>query len=753
MRLVRPTHYLYMCLLNLLERHGRTDVTLHDYFQSAEDAGLFLKDVALNDRKSISLESYTGSSKLWKCTGQDCPWFVKLGLRRGQNKKKSKLSSIPPGAWFVSGMHLQHRDVCDAVPVLSVSQVRGLSGFQAAIVPGRETSRLRVVESVKAINHVDLSDQAATVYRAISAEILARTSLAEKQVGYDTLVAFLKKFAVLNSGSRVCCQMDNKCRFYQGFIAIGSVISRLNNLLPVYEIDGTHMKHPQYNGVCLTLIGKDGNKGNVLIAAGFVPKETKWNFAWFLSNCIAAGVSLADVALFTDRGLQLEAQMLLSQLGLQIHLKFCALHIVFDVCHRFKIIDPDIKRVQPFVFKLQACNSRRGYESVLREIRKEFPVPIHARSAKEEYIDDYLRKIHPTSWSRFGNFSHDEDDIAYIKKHWSKTPSYGSPKPLCGVRTTSGAEGENNALLWNSLRSSQVPAAFIRFCSRVMIAVNSSGRISSTWQTAKHDVTPYAKKVFDEELRKSTMLKLIRSPPQSYLAEEYYASQMETSSHIIRGSQFYRVNLESQQCSRCPVREMQVMPCRHLIAAIYKEKCVNRSLSIREELLRTFHRAYTISSFHRAFKDVSIFLPIESELDSDVAMHPPPHYRQAGRAVGPLKPKKDRQNYAKRYLSNGEVPYTRPPPSTEPDQASTVSNMLTEIGESILGPTTKSRSQYTCSTCGVPGHNSRRCTNTPGDVESVDEGIVAGEYVVNTSPYTACGVPQGWILLYIGDEQ
>lgn len=81
----------------------------------------------------------------------------------------------------------------------------------------------------------------------------------------------------------MCCQIDNKGRFL-GFVAIRAIVSRQENLQPVYEIDGTHMKHPRYNGVCLTLIGKDGNKGNVLVAADFVPKETEWNFAFFFGK-------------------------------------------------------------------------------------------------------------------------------------------------------------------------------------------------------------------------------------------------------------------------------------------------------------------------------------------------------------------------------------------------------------------------------------------------------------------------------------
>ena len=127
----------------------------------------------------------------------------------------------------------------------------------------------------------------------------------------------------MNKDSRVCCQLDSVGRFYRAFLSVGPLVVLQDMLIPVFECDGTHMKCPYYNGVCLLLLGKDGDKRNVPLAVGFVSKETCDNFSWFFANCIAA-IRLDNCALFTDRGHQREAQKLLATIGLEVHLKFCS---------------------------------------------------------------------------------------------------------------------------------------------------------------------------------------------------------------------------------------------------------------------------------------------------------------------------------------------------------------------------------------------------------------------------------------------
>lgn len=233
------------------------------------------------------------------------------------------------------------------------------------------------------------------------------------------------------------------------------------------------MKNPEYNGVCLSLIGKDGNRKNVPATIVFVHNETKDNFAWFFASCIAAGIRLHDRVVFTDRGLQLKAQQLLSSFGLELNIKFCSLHIAFNTVHRFKPGYPDIEqRVAPFIYRLQATELRKEYEQVMGEIRQSFPIPDQPGSRGQSTVADYLVSIHPTNWTRFGNCTLSNAEVEYLQIQWKKKKSHGRPIPLFGVRTTSGTEGKNNAIIWCMIQDQLPYGALVSFCNRVMNVVS-----------------------------------------------------------------------------------------------------------------------------------------------------------------------------------------------------------------------------------------------------------------------------------------
>eukprot|EP00644_Phytophthora_capsici_P003511 jgi/Phyca11/116520/e_gw1.31.282.1 len=126
-------------------------------------------------------------------------------------------------------------------------QLQELAGFSATIVDGHSTALARVVNSVKEIEGINIQHKPAVVYRAIG-QSKARLTVSP-EVEYEHLPSFMTAFASVNPGSRVCLQLDSKERFYRLFLSIGCVVAIQDAMLPVWEVDGTHMKHPEYNGV------------------------------------------------------------------------------------------------------------------------------------------------------------------------------------------------------------------------------------------------------------------------------------------------------------------------------------------------------------------------------------------------------------------------------------------------------------------------------------------------------------------------
>ena len=92
--------------------------------------------------------------------------------------------------------------------------------------------------------------------------------------------------------------MDQDNLFFRYFVYFGVCISSLSYNVPVFGFDGTHSRHGKYNGVILSLVGRDGNDQNITLATAFVHVENKDNIAWFLFTVFkleSTGLCRSDV--------------------------------------------------------------------------------------------------------------------------------------------------------------------------------------------------------------------------------------------------------------------------------------------------------------------------------------------------------------------------------------------------------------------------------------------------------------------------
>lgn len=123
------------------------------------------------------------------------------------------------------------------------------------------------------------------------------------------------------------------------------------------------------------------------------------------------------------------------------------------------------------MFALQATTTFVEYEEMLAEIKEHFPA---TRTVKvngvlqTQTVADYLRKIHPTSWTKFGNCHLTPEETAVVGADWGDLDSYGDGCSLFAGRTTSAVEGQNNALLLAGVRDSQVFGALVLYCNLVV---------------------------------------------------------------------------------------------------------------------------------------------------------------------------------------------------------------------------------------------------------------------------------------------
>ncbi|EGZ30173.1 hypothetical protein PHYSODRAFT_448534, partial [Phytophthora sojae] len=392
----------------------------------------FIRRYAFNMNKVVKREKGGSLHTKWRSSGHEggCSWLIALNRKREskisagtsktkRKKPKSKFSHVPDGAWYISKIADGHAQFCSSSARITSEFLEEQPGFRAAIVKGHSTSLPRVVNNM----------------------------------------SFLQEFAKANAGSHVCCQLDDKGRFFRAFLSIGSVVSIQDALLPVWECDGTHMKGPMYNGI---------------FAVAYVHKETVGNFAWFLANCIVAGLNLQDRPTFCDRGKQLGAQVVLAKVGLKVHLKFCSVHIRFNVMDTFKSLKLNMQSVKNDILALQDASTTAGFDHVASSIEGRYPTGISkivADQLVEEQVFRYLRSIHPTDWCVVGYMQPTAEEKKWLADSWDPFSSHGDPLTLFGVRTTSAAEGENNGLLWKGVRNKLVLGSMMTYCARAIEVV------------------------------------------------------------------------------------------------------------------------------------------------------------------------------------------------------------------------------------------------------------------------------------------
>ncbi|KAE9051706.1 hypothetical protein PR003_g1481 [Phytophthora rubi] len=395
---------------------------------------------------------------------------------------------------------------------------------------------------------------------------------------------------------------------------------------------------------------------------------------------------------------------------------------------------------------LKASRSMRGYEHNINRLRKLFPTPITTAvdgKPKQEYVDSYLRSIHPTNWTVVGNSTLSGEESKWLGGNWNVTSTYGDGMPLFGVRSTSGAEGDNNGLLWKRARSLSVFRALRAYCLRAVRSCRSLVTETDKWVAADCDITPHAKRLFDDDMSHVAKLTVVPSKmPCVYVFDPFDRSDVASATTM------YETNMSSGTCRPCKVAQQLQIPCRHIQAVIYSLEQQNKGRPPVYDVLRYFHPAYLVRTIHEAYGSVEIKLPVDTISTSSSNVLPAPLYRQAG---GSRKVKTaDIQRGQKRIQSRGEEPKASRTRHAGSRGSVTVALVADEHDETpvinvffesqLSAPSRKERADYHCTNCGLVGHNATLCTFTVHDVEEAGSAICPGLYVLGEPPLKSCGV-------------
>ncbi|OQR88837.1 hypothetical protein ACHHYP_20289, partial [Achlya hypogyna] len=183
--------------------------------------------------------------------------------------------------------------------------------------------------------------------------------------------------------------------------------------VPVLGTDGTFMKAKEYPGVLLTIIQRDANGHNNVLAVAVVPAETVEHYLWFLKMCMRSGIVFANYAVFADRGKITNAVAALRTAGYRVFLKHCTVHLLRNLNTNFQLRGPSFEGA---VWALQATAFQNDYERAISTI------------AFSEEAVAYLRNLGPETWTVYGNM---------------KGYNVEESRPLFGVRSTNFVESDN----------------------------------------------------------------------------------------------------------------------------------------------------------------------------------------------------------------------------------------------------------------------------------------------------------------------
>jgi len=104
------------------------------------------------------------------------------------------------------------------------------------------------------------------------------------------------------------------------------------------HIDGSHYRIPLYDGVLINVTAKTGYGSMLLLAAAWIPCESKEHLTFLIQMLIRSGFNFNEFPIMTDRGPLLSvARVLEVTAGVTLSFKYCLEHIIRNISHKFKL--------------------------------------------------------------------------------------------------------------------------------------------------------------------------------------------------------------------------------------------------------------------------------------------------------------------------------------------------------------------------------------------------------------------------------
>lgn len=594
-------------------------------FPDSKAAFYAVQDYALFHGKQVRVSRRGGKHRRMECKASvACPFFVQLYMH----------NSKADNSWYVSSFNLQHAPDCDSMAKPTQRQILESASFRRALQQPAESS----ASSDNAAAATSSSGRSGKTARELLAAVAGRANLRtiyraketikralrdELGASYRKIPSLLHVFQELNPGSFACYETDGPSAadsastdsnasdgqgttgaFRRAFVAAGVFLGAAGVNQQIYGLDCVRSSNAEaeYEGTQLFLLGKDGNRRNLVLAVACCDAPSRDNYRWFLQCVARAGVDLHYCPILCAMDPEL--------LGLEAEMG-----LTLRYCTRF-IIENELAQLNGFnrqhhhalVWGLQGSESPEEFANRLDWIA----------TSCGPGVANFLRQLPLERWVVAGNIGkvslygwrsrnfyenveqEQEDARASAASGGISNGSSNLNGAANFANDSSSAISSGDSSILVKRFQNLMPFAFLENMMLLfMETAFERNALASKWKQQGRRVTARAQELYESQFRRVGEYKVSRASETVA-----FVSELNKSPSLRR-----RVDLSTSSCT-CSFIDQHAIPCRHLIAVLL-------FCSQMDSVYERFAPCYLVDNYALAFRGKSVELPLESSLTDD----------------------------------------------------------------------------------------------------------------------------------------
>jgi hypothetical protein len=140
-----------------------------------------------------------------------------------------------------------------------------------------------------------------------------------------------------------------------------------------------------------------------------------------------------------------------------------------------------------------------------------------------------------------------DDELQMLSLIWGDD-CLGAAKPLFGIRTTNGIEGENNAMLYNDMRNQTVPQAIVTFISCCSEIWGNLKKYCKKLMSQNATICKNSQTIIEKEHIQSNNYRVLKCNSSGVLYNVKYAGKSSL------------VDIMQKTCPSCVIRHQMDLP-------------------------------------------------------------------------------------------------------------------------------------------------------------------------------------------------